>query len=175
VGNCGNHTDRVDADFLPLWTWLATVFSGCRASIIGCVHPWLVGKTGIDNRWHRRCGLRCPSRPRFGFKSSELLGIRRDFPTARRDNRATYFGDSFACCRNLLALQNPSKNLTGRVTVLTNTWQVLGLYRKRDGARRLHERGVLARFRFNDLKEAARRGTLRTILLLRKNARRIKR
>jgi hypothetical protein len=30
------------------------------------------------------------------------------------------------------------------------------LYRKRDGARRLHEHGVLARFRYNDLKEAAR-------------------
>src|SRR5271165_2215470 len=34
--------------------------------------------------------------------------------------------------------------------------EVLGLYRKRDGARRLHEHGVLARFRYNDLKEAAR-------------------
>jgi len=34
--------------------------------------------------------------------------------------------------------------------------KVLGLYRKRDGARRLHEHGVLARFRYNDLKEAAR-------------------
>ena len=33
---------------------------------------------------------------------------------------------------------------------------VLGLYRERDGARRLHEHGVLARFRYNDLKEAAR-------------------
>jgi hypothetical protein len=30
------------------------------------------------------------------------------------------------------------------------------LYRKRDGARRLHEHGVFARFRYNDLKEAAR-------------------
>jgi len=30
------------------------------------------------------------------------------------------------------------------------------VYRKRDGARRLHEHGVLARFRYNDLKEAAR-------------------
>jgi hypothetical protein len=30
------------------------------------------------------------------------------------------------------------------------------LYRKRDGARRLHEHCVLARFRYNDLKEAAR-------------------
>ena len=33
---------------------------------------------------------------------------------------------------------------------------VLGLYRKRDGAKRQHEHGVLARFRYNDLKEAAR-------------------
>jgi hypothetical protein len=32
----------------------------------------------------------------------------------------------------------------------------LRLYRRRDGARRLHEHGVLARFRYNDLKEAAR-------------------
>jgi hypothetical protein len=31
--------------------------------------------------------------------------------------------------------------------------EVLGLYRKRDGARCLHEHGVLARFRYNDLKE----------------------
>ena len=30
------------------------------------------------------------------------------------------------------------------------------LYRKRDGAKCLHEHGVLARFRYNDLKEAAR-------------------
>jgi hypothetical protein len=30
------------------------------------------------------------------------------------------------------------------------------LYRKREGARRLHEHGMLARFRNNDLKEAAR-------------------
>jgi hypothetical protein len=30
------------------------------------------------------------------------------------------------------------------------------LYRKGDGARPLHEHGVLARFRYNDLKEAAR-------------------
>jgi hypothetical protein len=34
--------------------------------------------------------------------------------------------------------------------------EVLVLYRKRDGARCLHEHGVLARFRYNDLKEAAR-------------------
>jgi len=34
--------------------------------------------------------------------------------------------------------------------------EVLGLYRKREGARRLHEHGVFARFRYNDLKEAAR-------------------
>jgi hypothetical protein len=34
--------------------------------------------------------------------------------------------------------------------------QVLGLHRKRDGAKRLHEHGVLARFRYNGLKEAAR-------------------
>jgi predicted amidohydrolase len=29
--------------------------------------------------------------------------------------------------------------------------QVLGLYRKREGARRLHEHGLFARFRYNDL------------------------
>src|SRR5260370_38184020 len=34
--------------------------------------------------------------------------------------------------------------------------EVLGLYRKRERARRLHEHGVFARFRYNDLKEAAR-------------------
>ena len=34
--------------------------------------------------------------------------------------------------------------------------EVLGLYRKREGARRLHEHGVFVRFRYNDLKEAAR-------------------
>ena len=34
--------------------------------------------------------------------------------------------------------------------------EVLVLYRKREGARRLHEHGVFARFRYNDLKEAAR-------------------
>ena len=34
--------------------------------------------------------------------------------------------------------------------------QALGLYRKRDETRRLHEHGVLARFRYNDLKETAR-------------------
>jgi hypothetical protein len=34
--------------------------------------------------------------------------------------------------------------------------EVLGLYRKREGARRLHERGVFARFRYNDLKATAR-------------------
>ena len=34
--------------------------------------------------------------------------------------------------------------------------QVLVLYRKREGARRTHEHGVFARFRYNDLKEAAR-------------------
>jgi hypothetical protein len=32
----------------------------------------------------------------------------------------------------------------------------LEMYRKREGARRLHEHGVFARFRYNDLKEAAR-------------------
>jgi hypothetical protein len=30
------------------------------------------------------------------------------------------------------------------------------LYRKREGARRMHEHGVFARFRYNDLKGAAR-------------------
>src|SRR5258708_17288182 len=34
--------------------------------------------------------------------------------------------------------------------------QVLVLYRKRERARRTHEHGVFARFRYNDLKEAAR-------------------
>ena len=29
------------------------------------------------------------------------------------------------------------------------------LYRKREGARHIHEHGVFARFRYNDLKEAA--------------------
>src|SRR5437879_7517167 len=38
----------------------------------------------------------------------------------------------------------------------THLVQVLGLYRKREGARRMHEHGVFARFRYNDLKEAAR-------------------
>jgi hypothetical protein len=32
------------------------------------------------------------------------------------------------------------------------------LYRKREGARHIHEDGVFARFRYNDLKEAARGG-----------------
>jgi len=40
--------------------------------------------------------------------------------------------------------------------VLRSCPEVLGLYRKREGARRLHEHGVFARFRYNDLKEAAR-------------------
>ena len=34
--------------------------------------------------------------------------------------------------------------------------QVLVLYRKREQARRAHEHGVFARFRYNDLKEAGR-------------------
>jgi len=34
--------------------------------------------------------------------------------------------------------------------------QVLVLYRKREGARLAHEQDVLARFRYNDLKGAAR-------------------
>jgi hypothetical protein len=33
-----------------------------------------------------------------------------------------------------------------------NSREVLGLYRKREGARRLYEHGVFARFRYNDLK-----------------------
>jgi hypothetical protein len=37
-----------------------------------------------------------------------------------------------------------------------NSREVLGLYRKREEARRAHEHGVFARFRYNDLKEAAR-------------------
>src|SRR2546425_410826 len=40
--------------------------------------------------------------------------------------------------------------------ILRNGPEVLVLYRKREGARRLHEHGVFARFRYNDLKEAAR-------------------
>jgi hypothetical protein len=40
--------------------------------------------------------------------------------------------------------------------VFAKSREVLGLYRKREGARRLHEHGVFARFRYNDLKEAAR-------------------
>ncbi len=36
-----------------------------------------------------------------------------------------------------------------------NSRLVLGLYRKREGAKLLHEHGVFARFRYNDLKEAA--------------------
>jgi hypothetical protein len=34
--------------------------------------------------------------------------------------------------------------------------EVLVLYRKRERARRRHKHGVFARFRYNDLKEAAR-------------------
>jgi hypothetical protein len=34
--------------------------------------------------------------------------------------------------------------------------EVLVLYRKREQARRVHEHGVFARFRYNDLKEAER-------------------
>jgi hypothetical protein len=34
--------------------------------------------------------------------------------------------------------------------------EVLGLYRKREGARRMQEHGVFARFRYNDLKGAGR-------------------
>src|ERR1700724_1471928 len=48
--------------------------------------------------------------------------------------------------------QSPGNELIGS----NSGPEVLGLYRKRDGARRLHEHGVLARFRYNDLKEAAR-------------------
>ncbi|SRR6266478_2895107 len=42
------------------------------------------------------------------------------------------------------------------IKCLFNSPEVLGLYRKRERARRMHEHGVLARFRYNDLKEAAR-------------------
>ncbi len=45
--------------------------------------------------------------------------------------------------------------LTNAVTC-AKSCEVLGLYRKREGARRLYEHGVFARFRYNDLKEAAR-------------------
>jgi len=38
----------------------------------------------------------------------------------------------------------------------SKSWEVLGLYRKREQARRVHVHGVFARFRYNDLKEAAR-------------------
>ena len=39
--------------------------------------------------------------------------------------------------------------------VLRSDPEVLVLYRKREGARRIHEHGVFARFRYNDLKEDA--------------------
>src|SRR6267378_6929473 len=51
---------------------------------------------------------------------------------------------------------NASGSSKRRFGCSANSRLVLGLYRKRDGARRLHEHGVLARFRYNDLKEAAR-------------------
>jgi hypothetical protein len=38
----------------------------------------------------------------------------------------------------------------------SNECEVLVLYRKREGARRLYEHGGFARFRYNDLKGAAR-------------------
>ena len=41
-------------------------------------------------------------------------------------------------------------------SVRTGVPEVLVLYRKREWARRMHEHGVFARFRYNDLKEAAR-------------------
>ena len=41
------------------------------------------------------------------------------------------------------------------VQVLCNGPEVLVLYRKRDEARGVRELGVIARFRYNDLKEAA--------------------
>src|SRR5713101_8070415 len=47
----------------------------------------------------------------------------------------------------------------GTERVETRLRKVLVLYRKREGARRLHEHGVFARFRYNDLKDAARRRT----------------
>ncbi len=40
--------------------------------------------------------------------------------------------------------------------ICANSRLVLGLYRKREWARRMHEHGEFARFRYNDLKEAAR-------------------
>jgi hypothetical protein len=39
---------------------------------------------------------------------------------------------------------------------LDQSCEVLVLYRKREEARRAHERDVFARFRYNDLKEAGR-------------------
>jgi len=48
-----------------------------------------------------------------------------------------------------------SKNRRRTDPIRCNSREVLGLYRKREGARCLHEHGVLARFRYNDLKEAA--------------------
>ncbi len=49
----------------------------------------------------------------------------------------------------------PSQSLLGTFW-LAKSWSVLGLYRKRDEARGVCELGVIARFRYNDLKEAAR-------------------
>ena len=40
--------------------------------------------------------------------------------------------------------------------ILLDDRYVLGLYRKRERAKHLHEQGVFARFRYNDLKEAVR-------------------
>jgi hypothetical protein len=42
------------------------------------------------------------------------------------------------------------------VFMLNNSREVLGLYRKREGARGIPEHGVFARFRYNGLKEAGR-------------------
>jgi hypothetical protein len=43
-----------------------------------------------------------------------------------------------------------------RGVISLSSSEVLGLYREREPARRMHGHGVFARFRYNDLKEAAR-------------------
>ena len=68
-----------------------------------------------------------------------------------RLHRAAQFPAKSACRKLCQELQTDD-GLTGSYSGP----EVLVLYRKRDGARCLHEHGVLARFRYNDLKEAAR-------------------
>jgi len=52
-------------------------------------------------------------------------------------------------------LKLPSKQLSDAGHSSADSFlEVLGLYRKREEARRMQEHGVFARFRYNDLKEA---------------------